>query len=286
MYIGSLWYWQDISIELRRGRGPRARQILTRIWRLLASALCLLEASVLSRALWVVLNFYPSSHMLVHSWPAALSPPIAMAANNLLSPNSAGALRPVIGGAVSAGCLGTACIGKPAASVEAILATVSLPKLVSLLAVLARPLQAAIISVGTCCRPSSVIARSAAAAYFLYLTWWHAFPAEALTRRYWRPSLLPDRPPVGSLGTWLMHLLCISAKPWGGDELIQRTSVSASPARPLTPSDAKLRHPFPSFFSRQAIPEEDYKATSVEARVGTRESVGEIGLLMPRVTPR
>ena len=72
----------------------------------------------------------------------------------------------------------------------------------------------------------AMIGRLGAICYVLYALWWFAFPAEASTRRNWRPSLLPDLPPVHTLGSWLLSVLWIARPPPDGTELAQLKQVS------------------------------------------------------------
>jgi hypothetical protein len=125
----------------------------------------------------------------------------------------------------------------------------------------------------------ALFARIAAAAYAFYFTWWHAFPAEALTRRRFRAKLLPLLPPVNTAGSWLLHRLGVAGIPLGGDELVARTTVAARPRRPSTPNDEPLGHPFPSFLSRQTQPEEGFRTSSIWEQVGRGEGwIGKGGL--------
>jgi hypothetical protein len=224
-----------LSLELRRSQ----RRSITRAWRLAASVLCVLEAASLGRAFSHACVSVPQAAMLHPGWPGALPPPLGAAVRILLPSPS---LRLSGTGSVLLQMLSDAV--RPLAHVAASVDAIGVGRRFS----------------------GAVVSRVAAAAYGCYFMWWHAFPAEALTRRQFRASLLPMWQPVSTGGTWLLQRLRVASAPLGGDELIRRISVSAAPRRPLTESDEDLGHPFPSFLSRQTQPE--------EGRVAWREQVG------------
>lgn len=124
------------------------------------------------------------------------------------------------------------------------------------------------VGAATTAASGSLCARLGALCYGLYGAWWLCFPAESLTRRDWRPSLLPDRPPVRSLGSWLLLRLRVAAPEPAGESLVAATSVASVREQPLGVWDAKIGHGFPSAVCRLSPVAGDEDALDLPAPLG------------------
>ena len=124
------------------------------------------------------------------------------------------------------------------------------------------------VGAATTAASGSLCARLGALCYGLYGAWWLCFPAESLPRRDWRPSLLPDRPPVRSLGSWLLLRLRVAAPEPAGESLVAATSVASVREQPLGVWDAKIGHGFPSAVCRLSPVAGDEDALDLPAPLG------------------
>ena len=124
------------------------------------------------------------------------------------------------------------------------------------------------VGAATTAASGSLCARLGALCYGLYGAWWLCFPAESLTRRDWRPSLLPDRPPVRSLGSWLLLRLRVAAPEPADESFVAATSVASVREQPLGVWDAKIGHGFPSAVCRLSPVAGDEDALDLPAPLG------------------
>ena len=189
---------------------------------------------------------------------ALLAPPASSAARLVGSAtNSAGRLSalalasPLVSAAAAAAAKPVAAATAAATAAAAAAAAPLLPAVTSAAAV-ARAFVLGFAPLVQMTTPGALVARLAATGYLLYAAWWLCYPAEAFSRRDWRPGFLPDVPPVSSAGTYLLEQALVARRPWAGDELVLTTTIPSRPNPTLTESDEIIGHPFPSYFTRQS----------------------------------
>ena len=227
--ITSLWWWADLNLELKRGgcarfeSHPRTLQnVGFRLWRLGATALCTMEMGVMLCILLNVARLRPDVAMQC-GWYLSLPALVSAAVQKFL---------PVASGSPWPSCM-------PWVWTSAL----NLPRWGFMWQIVGKKC----LSLGGW----SLWARVGAFAYVLYTLWWCAFPAEALSRRNFRPSLLPDRRPVLTFGSFILSWAHVASPSPGGDALVVLCDKSASQNPIFTPSDIAVGHCFPQFALRR-----------------------------------